>query len=549
MRLPRIIAPLFILSLGALAQSIPPHMPRPGIDIIHYDFDVTLPDSGRSIAVLASIQFRRFEPVAALRLDLRRLHVDSVRLGGRPGRFRRDSVSILVDLPRAKGGLHDTLELAVKYHGDVADGLIIRSDPSGRWTAFGDNWPDRARNWLASVDDPADKATVTWRVNAPSSLTVVANGALVETHPLPSATPRTLTVWAESKPIPVYLMVIAAARMDSMDLGETAPGTAATGGGVSQSLYVFPEDRDFIPGPFANAKDIVEFFSRIVAPFPFEKLAHLESSTIFGGMENATAIFYSDRGFRRRSMRADLIAHETAHQWFGDAVTESAWAHLWLSEGFATYFEELWEQHAKGDSTFRHGMSGMRDEILRSRVSLERPVIDSTQSNLVALLNTNSYQKGAWTLHMLRAMVGDSLFYHSLRLYYREHLFGNATSDDLESAFERTTGENLRWYFDEWLRRPGFVEAKIEWRYIAATQRVTVNVTQDGRFAPYRFPLLLEIRNSKGWSTKREVEIPAFARTSVEVAGVIPSSPTSIVPDPDVELLGIVTVVGGATNR
>ena len=119
-----------------------------------------------------------------------------------------------------------------------------------------------------------------------------------------------------------------------------------------------------MPGPFARAGEIVQLFSRLVGPFPYEKLAHVQSSTRFGGMENASAIFYSDGTVSRRWNGEETIAHETAHQWFGDAVTEREWPHVWLSEGFATYFAALWTRAARGDSAFAQQMARIRATIL-----------------------------------------------------------------------------------------------------------------------------------------------------------------------------------------
>src|SRR5690606_17868864 len=175
----------------------------------------------------------------------------------------------------------------------------------------------------------------------------------------------------------------------------------------------------------------------------YEKLAHLQSATRFGGMENATAIFYSDAAFRRRSVGTGLIAHETAHQWFGNAVTEREWAHLWLSEGFATYFAQLWTEHALGDSALREGMRAMRTQILESDVTAARSVIDSAQTDLMGLLNTNSYQKGGFTLHMLRAVVGDSAFFRGIRSYFSENVHGTALTAVFRAAVERAHGEPL----------------------------------------------------------------------------------------------------------
>ena len=160
--------------------------------------------------------------------------------------------------------------------------------------------------------------------------------------------------------------------------------TAVTLHAPSWSVPSAPGQRRVLPGNFARAGEIVRYFGSVVAPFPYEKLAHLQSATRFGGMENATAIFYSDRPFRGSGVSEELIAHETAHQWFGDAVTQREWPHLWLSEGFATYFAALWTQRAQGDSAFRARMSRIRTTILEDTNAVtNRAVIDTVTTNLL----------------------------------------------------------------------------------------------------------------------------------------------------------------------
>jgi aminopeptidase N len=424
----------------------------------------------------------------------------------------------------------------------VKDGLIIQTDNKGRWCAFGDNWPTRARFWLPTVDDPSDKALVTWNIIAPTDRKVVANGALVEEKVVTSVDgttkeKRRLTVWKMSRPIPPYLMVIAAAPLVSNDLGVTASGLSEFPPGVKQSVYVFPEQADYLPGPFARAGDIVEFFSKTVAPFPYEKLAHLQSSTRYGGMENASAIFYAEDLFRRHMVTYGLIAHETAHQWFGDAVTPQSWGHLWLSEGFASYFEKLWVEKSEGETAFRTGMRKLRDEIANATEVRERPVIDTLQTELMQLLNTNSYQKGAWVLHMLRSMLGDSVFFGGIRSYYTHHRHSNATSDDLCDDLEDFSHTDLRWFFDQWLRRPGFPELAAGWKYDAQTQSVTLEIDQSSRSGTYRFPLKIEVQMTSGSSQTMTINVPARRSYRVVFPKKLDFRPAKLLFDPSVELL------------
>jgi aminopeptidase N len=526
------------LHAPALAQGPAPLAYRQAIDVVDYAITLDLPDRGASIEGSAVLAVRRWARVDTLVLDLVAMRVDSVLVDDRRAAFVRTDSVVRIALPRS---VRDSFTVTVRYGGVPKDGLIIRTDSTGRWTAFGDNWPNRARNWIPSIDHPSDKSTVTWTVRAPSGRRVVANGELVEETPLPAlagSTPRTLTRWRESRPIPAYLMVIAAAPLVYYDLGRDGCGVGEMTSCVRQSVYVYPESRDFLPGPFSHAPEILRFFSEMVAPFPYEKLAHLESSTRYGGMENAGAIFYADGPFRRRTMQPGVIAHETAHQWFGDAVTEREWSHVWLSEGFATYFEQLWVERFGGDSAFRAAMRRIREEVVKAPEVAARPVIDTTQTNLMALLNTNSYQKGGWTLHMLRTLVGDSAFFRGIRAYYLANRHATALTDDLRRAVEGTSGRPLGWFFDQWLRRPGFVEATTSWRYDAQEKQVVATIVQGTRFGAYRFPLTVAITDGSGRERRATIDVPASATSTSAVPIDLDAPPRSVTFDPDVRVLG-----------
>jgi aminopeptidase N len=534
---------------GAARDTLHPY--QPGIDALDYAITLDLPERGRAIEGTVALAVRRQPWVDTLVLDLVGLRVRGVSVNGRGVGFRRDSTTVRVPLgaPRAGGAasIGDSLLVTVRYGGEPSDGLIVSTDARGRWQAFGDNWPNRARHWIPSVDHPSDKATVTWTVRAPRGRRVVANGTLVEEAPLPGkGAPRTRTRWRESRPIAPYLMVIAAAPLARYDLDSAACGRVeGRAGCLRQQVYVAPEVTPFLPGPFAQATSMVDFFSALVAPFPYEKLAHLQSATRYGGMENASAIFYADAPFRDRTMGTGVVAHETAHQWFGDAVTEREWGHLWLSEGFATYFEKLWTRHAMGDSAFRAGMAEIRDEVVKSPVTAERPVLDTAERDYMQLLNSNSYQKGGWTLHMLRAQVGDSAFFRGVRAYYLAHRHGTALTADLQRAVEEASGQQLGWFFDQWLRRPGVVEAQVAWRWDPGERRLVLDVTQEGRFPPYRFPLPLAVVDSAGRAHTVTVEVPAERRARLTPAIALDGPPRQIAADPDVTVLGTVSVVGG----
>ena len=534
---------LVVLSVPSTAQ-VSQHPYQPGIDILHYSFALDLPDTGSIVRGDATILFRRTAAVGTLRLDLSDLQVSEVTLNGANVRFERTRSTLLISLPPVgHSALPDTMTAEVVYAGPVTDGLIIRTDTDGRWTAFGDNWPNRARHWLPTVDHPSDKATVTWEVTAPANRTIVANGTLEQRIPLsfaPSA--RVRTVWNCHRPLPTYVMVIAAAPLVYRNLGVSAVDNSEFPGGVQQALYTFPDQTPGTFSVFDSAISIVNYFSDVFGPFPYEKLAHCQSSTIFGGMENASAIFYYDKGFRTHSITDNLIAHETAHQWFGDAVTPRTWPNLWLSEGFATYCAELWREHSRGDSVFRASMASMRSRVIRSAITARRPVLDTAETDLLALLNSNSYQKGAWILHMLRSILGDDTFFHSLRSYYSDFRHNTAASEDLKNECERVSGKDLSWFFDQWLRRPGYVDGQLTWKVRREQGVMELTVRQGTAFSPYRFPLILELNHQDGTTERRSVEVQAVRETTLKIPWKDPNPPGRIVTDPDVTLLGTISV-------
>jgi aminopeptidase N len=520
------------------AQSARPAAPptyQPGIDVLDYDVTLELPDTGAFLRGDVTVTLRHLAATTRLKLDLvDALSVRSVEVGGRA--VTASHANGKIDIPL--DGTGDSVRVRVVYDGIVTDGLVVRKDARGRWTWFGDNWPDRARQWLPTVDHPSDKATVSFRVVAPAERTVVANGELVSTKRIAvRGKPMRETLWRETRPIPPYLMVIGAGQLDRFDIREPDCHYGDQGQCVRQSVYVFPENRAWLPGPFLAAGPIMSLFERLIGPFPYEKLAHLQSSTRFGGMENASAIFYDDKLFATHTLKDGIIAHETAHQWFGDAVTEREWSHLWLSEGFATYFAALWTKFVRGDVAFHAEMAGIRKQVLGDQVVATRPVIDSEQTDYLKLLNANSYQKGGYILYMLNEQLGDSTFFAGLRSYYATYRHGTALSDDLRAELEKSSGQPLAKFFNQWLKQPGAAEPAIGWAHDPTTGTVTLLILQDSVRVPYELPLSVDVTDASGVKTRVFVHVPAEARATVELPGHYAMPPRALSYDPDEHLL------------
>ena len=505
-----------------------------GIDVKSYVFFITLPDSGQAIRGDALVRFERHAAAdSVLALDLVGMTVDSVNTAGSARGpktpFSYDGRAVRIPLLPAWTG---TFGLVVSYHGAPRDGLFIGTTGRGRRAAFADNWPERARFWIPTVDRPSDKATVVFTVFAPPSWRVVANG---------KASGR---VWTESRPIPTYTMVLGAGEFAVSRHWSVLSGRDT----IPIEVWTYPEDSAYADsGPFRRATEVVEALQRLVGSFPYEKLAHVESSTRFGGMENSSAIFYAEQPYLERRMSEGVMRHETAHQWFGDAVTERDWHHLWLSEGFASYFDLVAGAALDGDTLLREGMGRNAERYMGSDV-VDRPVIDTTVGDPLQLLNANNYQKGSWVLHMLRGLIGDSAFFRGVRSYYRTYRDSTALSEDFQEVMETAAGVELGWFFRQWLRQPGYPQLDVTWQYDAASGRVLAGITQSQKveWGLFRLPVLtLEFRGPEGAILRRDIAVTGrqtFPRFDV------PFAPVDVRVDPAGKLLLRATVTRAAGN-
>ncbi|HEU5304341.1 MAG TPA: M1 family metallopeptidase [Gemmatimonadales bacterium] len=489
-------------------------------------YDITLIPSDTSTHVLGEVQttwrLRSPAPVT-MQLDSA-MRVIRVLVDGRPNTrlsrtmYGRSEGYIAVPHQKQAG---DTLSTRVRYRGFTRDGLIIGDNQYGDRTVFADNWPDRAHLWLPSHDAPGDKATVAFHVQVPDGQQAIANGVLEKTDTLPYG--HTIWHYRLDSPIPVYSMVVGIGRLTRTRLPDAACAIRC----VPLTVWAYPQDSAYAVGTaFRRAGEMVEYFSGLIGPFPYPSLAHVESSTRYGGMENATAIFFDQKLYRERRLEGSLVAHETAHQWFGDAVTPREWPHLWLSEGFATYMAALWRGQTAGDSALRATMARAAAAVFSSPAS-ERPVVDTAQANLTALLNTNSYQKGAWVLHQLRGIMGDSAFFAGLRRYYGAYKDSTALSSDLARLMSEAAGQDLGWYFRQSLTQPGYPILDIKWKHGGKRLTLDISQTQKPEWGTYRIPGLELLVDGK------TVRVDVEGRRSRKVVDGIARRPRELKVDPN----------------
>ena len=514
---------LFYTSV-ALAQK-----PGAPIDIIHYRFLVEINDGNDSIRGDAEITFRALKESGLIKLDLvsvdgsgKGMQTLDIREGDRPLDFshHQDELEIHFN-PAIRDG--EIKKIRIRYTGIPADGLVISTNKYHHRTFFGDNWPNRAHHWLPCVDHPADKASVEFIILAPEHYQVVSNGLKTEEINLPGHIKQ--THYEETAALATKVMVFGAA-----DFAVNYPGETDC---IPVYSWIYPEDREKGFYDYAQALEILPFFISHIGPYAYRKLADVQSKTMFGGMENAGAIFYSENSVTGDRKSEALLTHEIAHQWFGNSATEKDWRHLWLSEGFATYMTHLYLEQKYGRDTLVRRIKDDRETIIAFSKKRNTPVVDTAVKNgFMQLLNPNSYQKGGWVLHMLRHRLGDSVFWKGIRNYYFQFAGHNADTEDFRKAMEETSGVDLQSFFQQWLYTPGQPVLRTASKYDRKTRQWVISIEQ---LQDHLFEFPLEISIESGSQINRESLLIRERKTLLPTG--YKTNLTKIILDPDSNLL------------
>lgn len=540
MHLLRLAAVLVVAApVAPTAAPVDDYPRRIGIDVEHYRFELTLGDDSDRLEGRATVSVRfTGSGVTEIPLDLASatpggtgMAVRAVRSPtGDPLRFEHadDLLTIAFERPGRAG---ERAAVVVEYGGVPASGLRIGPNKHGDRTFFSDNWPNRARQWLPTIDHPYDKAAADMVVTAPTHYQVVSNGTLIEESDTPNG--ARLTHWRQDAPIATWLYVVGVARFAVQQVDDFR--------GVPIQTWVYPQDRDAGFYDFAvPTRRAMEFYDAYVGPYAYSKLANITSPATGGGMEAATAIMYHESSVTgERPVRwRNVIVHEVAHQWFGNAVTESDWDDVWLSEGFATYFTLLFIEHAYGRDEFVAGLRNAANAVFAQYA--DDPayrIVHDDLSDMSRVTSRATYQKGAWVLHMLREKVGDQAFRSGIRDYYARHMNGNATTADFQQAMEAAAGTDLDLFFDQWLREGGNPRLAGWWEYDPSSRsvRVELNQTQDvGPTYALELEIGVHVGDERLPSVVERVEIDRrFHRFVIPVG----EAPTAVTLDPRTRLL------------
>ncbi len=486
-------------------------------------------------------------PLSTLTLNAVELDIQKVEMGGRPVPFSYDgeTLSISFDPPLAPG--RDATIVTTYSCTSPADGLFWLTSDNGMdgrpAQIHTQGQPETNRFWFPGHDFPNERLATELIVTVPDGYTVSSNGELRDEV---VRNGRRTFHWALDKPHAMYLVTMIVGKFDVVDV-------ARPNDRVSMPVYVPPGQASHVRRTYENTPKMIEVYERLLdEPYPWPRYAQLVVWNFgAGGMENTSATtMYDTAVFDEIAMEdADLdglIAHELAHQWFGDYLTCNSWEHIWLNEGFATYLESLWLEERDGyDRGYLYDTwINMRGAARRDRVPSRDPLGRAGMvSNMYAHPDdvfrkpSNPYPKGASTLQMLRAKLGDEAFFAGLRSYVDEYKLGTVRTHHFQEELEKASGLDLQRFFDQWTVRPGTpqVTAKADWDERTKSLKIVVEQTQpiSPEIPAFAFDLPVMIHDGKEWS---EVIIPVDGKRH-ETSVALAADPKMVCIDPELHVL------------
>ena len=516
--------------------------------IPHLSLDLVLDFATKSLSGKATLDFERVAPSAGqIALDAVGFSLDGVRVdlgkGFTPADFSYDGDTLTVrGLEHVESG-----KIEVTYRATPRRGMYflepdpqVKTRPKQVWTQCQD---EDARHWIPCHDKPHVKMTTELRVLVPNGFVALSNGELVD-----SETPAGKKPWRYhfrlDQPHPSYLLTLVAGNFAIV---EDRPAKLGKSQQVPVSYYVPPARKKDTARSFGETPRMIELFSRVTGvPFPWQRYSQIVvSDFIFGGMENTTATtMYEyvllDERAALDVTSDDLVAHELAHQWFGDFVTCRDWSHAWLNEGFATFFEHVEREDRLNRDEYDYGVASDNDSYLHeASARYSRPIVCRDYAEPIDLFDRHLYEKGGLVLHMLRRELGDETFWAGVQAYLTSHAYGVVETNDLQRALESVSGRSLERFFDTWVYRPGHPDLRVKVSWDDGLLSISVKQAQKiADSSEFHFPLEVEVGMRDG-----KVSLHRKAISSANDTFVIrlDERPSFVAFDPNLRVIGELT--------
>jgi aminopeptidase N len=468
------------------------YAPDRKVDILHLALDVTPNFKARTISGSSTLRFKPLgNALEEFRLDASELSIRAVHCSHKGFTYQITEREIILSFePPIPVG--QTSSVTVEYSAEPAKGLYFRTKEMGYsathlWTQ---GEPSESRHWFPCFDHPVEKFTSEVTCHLPAGMVALSNGR--QESKKTDSNGLTAFRWVQEKPHVNYLVTLVAGEFERVqDLHRDVP----------LEFWTTPEELSKAPNSFRHTKHMMEFFEReLGVPYPWAKYGQVAVQDYhWGGMENTSlttlnykTLFGSDT--ENLFSSDSLVAHELAHQWFGDLVTCKDWSHIWLNEGFATFYDWLWQGALHGRNETLYALHQAAKGIL-SNTNETRGIVWRKFAEANEMFNYLAYPKGAWVLNMLRQELGADLYRACITAYLKKHQYGSVTSDDLRAAIETVSGRNFDRFFDQWVHGVGapVLDASYSWDEKTHLAKLTLKQTQKiSEESPlFQFPLTL----------------------------------------------------------
>jgi aminopeptidase N len=504
--------------------------------ILHLALDVTPDFKRRTVAGTATLRFKPIaQPLPELKLDAVDLSIESVTATVKLLGYQVTDKNLIVTFADPIPANQEA-SVTIAYHAEPAQGLYFRTPDMGYKEGdthlFTQGEEIEARHWYPCFDSPNEKFSSEIICHVPEGMTVLSNGKLVaeekDAHGLVAAR------WLQDKPHANYLISLVAGYFQKVEDKYKE---------IPLAFYTPPSEINEAQDSFRDTKYMMAFFEEeIGVPYPWAKYYQVcVNDFVAGGMENTSVTTLTDDTLftaATENIRSSqgLVAHEMAHQWFGDLVTCKDWSDIWLNEGFATYYDALYDAH-------KNGRDSMLYELYQSARSITgipndtNAIVRRNYNSPGEMFNYLAYPKGSWVLHMLRAQLGPELYRRCIRTYVERHQFGNVVTEDLRAVIEELSGRSCDQFFDQWVYHAHHPELEIDYAWDEKTRLAKVTVRQTQALGEnvllFRFPLTVRFKSASG-VVERQINVKAKEEDFHFALG---EAPTVVRIDPEYTLL------------
>ncbi len=505
---------LVLAPLGGADE--PPIRPIPESNVTtqHLDARLSLDIENESIGGTVTHTLEaKHDGLRSVMLHAEQLEIHKVRLQDQPLEFETRDGELIITLDREYAS-NEVLEVTVHYTAQPVRGLYFvkptPARPQTPLTIWTQGEPEDTRYWLPCWDYPNQMTTTEMRITVPEDLFAIGNGQLKSDTIDPEAGTRTLH-WRMDQPHVTYLISLVVGRFREYRIdGHRVPMVA----------YAPPEryHPESMRRAYGRTRQMMDFFERrIGVAYPWPKYTQVSVPEFrFGGMENISATTLYEFALQPPGAAAErsmdgLVAHELAHQWWGNLVTCRDWSHLWLNEGFATYFDALFTEEHRGGEAFAYQMRGNRRSGIEVDRKTPRPIVWQRYRQPMEMFDARAYPKGASVLHMLRGLLGDDVFFRALGLYAQRHAHEPVVTDDLRRVLEQVSEHELDWFFQQWCHQAGSPQLACQWSWDADAGGVRLEVRQTQATSDvvplFRLPTEALLVYPDGTSQRHAIEI------------------------------------------